>query len=125
METSNRRIEVSTEVRKKMARVFGVTAQTVSNALRFDPLRNTPLAKRIRAMAMEEGGVVMVTLPECETIHDEVNGTMVQTFGNGAKLVVDKHTGNATVFYKSVARMHQDDISVQQLYVLQEYAAGI
>lgn len=123
---SNRRIEVTTDVRNKIERVFGVTRKTVGNALAYRGERGqTDLAKRIRIMALENGGRHMVSWPECETIHD-ASGMMSQVFDNGAKIEVDKHTGDACWFDpKGVKRGEQKNISIQQLYVMQELAASI
>lgn len=118
------KIEVSKEVRDKIVKTFGVTPQTVTNALNYSggTRSESDLAKRIRRMAMENGGRRMAYWPECETIFDEVNGTMVQMFGNGAKLTIDKHTGDAEVEYKGRVMKRDKDISVKMIYVLQEYA---
>lgn len=120
------KIEVSQEVRNKIMKAFGVTSKSVSNALNYTGERGqTDLAKRIRRMAMNNGGRRMAYWPECETIHDEGTGEMVQTFRNGAKLVIRKDTGDAVVYYKGVARQRQENISIRQLYMLQEFAAAI
>jgi len=122
----NRRIEVTTEVRRKIEKTFGVTRKTVANALNYTGDRGqTDLAKRIRVMALENGGRHMVSWPECETIHD-ASGMMRQIFDNGSKIEVDKHTGDACWFDpKGVKRGEQKNISIQQLYVMQELAASI
>ena len=126
MTMNNRRIEVSSEVRSKIMKTFGVTPQTVGNALTYRGERGqTDLAKRIRIMALENGGRHMVSWPECETIHD-ANGYMRQIFENGSKIEVDKNTGDACWFDpKGVKRGEQKNISIQQLYVMQELAASI
>lgn len=119
-------IKVSADVRSKIMKAFGVTSKTVYNALSYNSERgNTDLAKKIRVMALNNGGVPTVSLPECECLHDEVKGLMVQTFNNGAVLTIDKHTGNAEVKDpKGKVRMRKEKISIPQLYVLQEYAAA-
>ncbi len=62
-----KRIIVTPEIRKKIAKVFGCSERTVWNALGFDSKRgDSDKAARIRKMAMENGGEVMVTLPEKE-----------------------------------------------------------
>lgn len=121
------KIEVTKAVRELIMKAFCVSNQTVTNALNYSggTRSESDLAKRIRKMAMQNGGRRMAYWPECETIHDEANGMMVQTFANGAVLTIDKHTGNAKVDYLGKTRMRQEDISVKQLYVLQEYAAAI
>ena len=121
----DKRIKVSDDLRRKIAKTFGVTETTVRNALRYDAKKGqTETAVKIRMMAVQNGGVPTISLPECETIHDKKNGTMVQTFGNGAVLIIDKSTGNARVDYKGETRMRQENILVTQIYVLQEYAAA-
>ena len=125
MEIYDKRIKVSDDLRRKIAKAFGVTETTVRSALRYDPKKGqTETAVKIRMMALQNGGVPAVCLPECETIHDEASGLMVQTFGNGAKLIIDKSTGNARVDYKGQTRLKQENILVTQIYVLQEYAAA-
>lgn len=126
MESNNRRIEVTGEVRSKIMRTFGVSRQTVGNALTYRGERGqSDLAKRIRVMALENGGRHMVSWPECETIHD-ADGMMHQTFDNGSKIEVNKNTGDACWFDpKGVKRGEQKNISIQQLYVMQKLAASI
>jgi hypothetical protein len=119
------KIEVSKEVRTKIAKTFDVSDVMVSYALTYNKSRgNSDLAKKIRKMAMENGGRRMAYWPECETIHNEANDTMIQIFGNGAVLTIDKHTGDARVDYKGKTMMKKEDISVKELYVMQEYAAA-
>lgn len=122
---NNRRIEVSSEVRSKIMKTFGVTRQTVGNALNYRGERGqSDLAKRIRIMALENGGRHMVSWPECETIHDS-SGMMRQVFENGSKIEVDKRTGYACWFdHKGVKRWEQKNITIPQLYVMQELAAS-
>ena len=66
-----RYIHIKREDREFIMRAFGVTERTVFNAIRFDEKRgNTDLAKRIRKLAMERGGIIMVKHPEMETLFD-------------------------------------------------------
>lgn len=121
----NVKIEVSQEVRRKIEKTFGVTGKTVSNALNYTGERGqTELAKKIRKMAMENGGRRMAYLPAFETAHTH-NGVMEQTFDNGAKLVADMHTGAVDVFDpKGVLRHQKENVSIPELYVLQNMAAA-
>lgn len=125
--TGKVKIEVGQEVRKKIMKTFGVSNQTVVNALNYSggARSQSDLAKRIRRMAMENGGRRMAYWPECETIHDEGTGEMVQVFDNGARLSINKQTGDAVVYYNGVIRQRQENISIRQLYTLQEFAAAI
>ena len=121
----NVKIEVSQEVRRKIEKTFGVTGKTVSNALNYTGERGqTELAKKIRKMAMENGGRRMAYLPAFETAHTH-DGVMEQTFDNGAKLVADMHTGAVDVFDpKGVLRKQSENVSIPELYVLQNMAAA-
>lgn len=90
---------------------------------RMTPQRGyTDLASRIRVMALNNGGRHIVCLPECETIHNENDGTMVQTFGNGAKLILYKKTGDIEVEFKGTVRLRRKDARVSQIYEIQDYA---
>lgn len=118
-------IHIPMSERKAIAKTLGVTQQSVKNAITYDPERgNTPLAKRIRKMAMEKGGVVMVTLPEVETLFDH-DGYMHQYMPNGAEIIVDKDgTGDCTVTHGG-KELHWKAISVKQLGEIQKLAASL
>lgn len=121
-----KRIKVSDDLRRKLAKLFKVTETTVRSALRYDLKKGqTDTAVKIRVAALQNGGVPCLTLPECETIHDEENGTMVQTFGNGAQLVIDKTDGTAVALYKGRAHKRWENVMVSEIPVMQEYTAGI
>lgn len=122
----NVKIEISKEVREKIKRTFGISDAMVSYALNYNEQKGqSDLAKKIRKVALENGGRHMVSWPECETIHD-ANGMMTQTFDNGSKIEVNKNTGDACWFDpKGVKRGEQKSITIQQLYVMQELAASI
>ena len=121
---SLRTIKVSNEAKKKLAKVFNCTERMVYKALCFES--DTPLAQKIQHVAIHDmNGWVEVAYPECETIHDEGKGEMVQTFGNGAVLRLVKNSGDAIVDYHGETRLHMENISVSQICFLQEYAAGI
>ena len=95
-----RYIHIMKEDREFIMKALGVTERTVFNAIRFDEKRgNTDLAKRIRKLAMERGGIVMVVIPEIETLFDADN-YMRQYFPNGALLEISKDDGNAAIYFK-------------------------
>lgn len=125
MET-NKIIEVSSETRQKLMSAFGVTGKTVSNALRYDQHRgHTSLASRIRVMALELGGRMMVTSPVMDTIHTS-NHEMLQEFANGAEIRVDMRTGTAVLRDShGVVRAQQHDITIPELYAMQERASHL
>lgn len=118
-----RQIEVSKEVRENIEKVFGCSRMSVWRALSFTD--HSEMSKRIRVYAIKNGGVTVVTAPECETIHD-ANGYMRQWFTNGACIEVDKNSGHADVFDRHGRKMQEQDIvTIPQLYMLQEFAAAL
>ena len=115
-----KRIDTTRELRQKAMKLFNVTEQTVFNAIGFDSRRgDTDRAKRIRSYILQNGGTVMVELPEVETIHDS-EGMMRQYFPNGAMIEVDKNTGNLTAYYKGERVMQLSNLSVRELTQTQD-----
>lgn len=101
-------------------KVFGVTEQTVFNAIGFDSKRgNTDKAKRIRSYLLQNGGVMLVELKEVETIHD-ADGYMRQYFPNGAMIEVDKKTGNLKGYYRGKEVMDFKDVKIRHLQDIQQ-----
>ena len=88
-------ITATAETRSKIEKVFKVGPQTVWRALRYKG-KGTDTERRIRKMAIECGGIVMVVVPEMETMYD-ADGYMRQYFPNGAMLEIDKTSGFAAI----------------------------
>lgn len=89
-------IYVSKKNLGELSKVFKTTRQTVWGALNFKT--NSLLARKIRFTALREfGGVPSWKPTEFETYFDEVAHMMVQTFGNGVKIVVLLETGTAVL----------------------------
>ena len=117
-----RYIEVSDENRDFLVRAFGVTRPMVSMSLNY--MRSSALGAKIRHLAIERGGVRMVSLPEFETIHD-ANGMMTQTFPNGARLEFNKSDGSVTVVWNDKAICRYDNPQVSKIREIQDLAASI
>lgn len=117
------KIEVSQKVRDKIEKTFGVSRTMVSYALNYNEQKGqSDLAKRIRKMAMVNGGRRMAYLPAFETAFCH-NGIMTQLFDNGARLTADMHTGRVEVKDpKGVVRKVSENASIPELYVLQNMA---
>ena len=105
---------------------FNISGVMLSYALNFDKKRgNSELAKKIRTLALQRGGVLMNELPECETIHD-ANGMMLQAFANGAMMKIDKNSGAfETKDRKGNVVRKGHLVKFDELYVEQEFAAGL
>lgn len=86
-------ISVTKDQKAFLQKAFGVSGVMVWYALTYDEKRGqTALAKRIRRLALERGGVELVTLPMSEVVHDN-EGMMSQWFANGLMWECDKKTG--------------------------------
>lgn len=86
-------ISVTKSQREFLLKAFGVSEQMVSYALNYrSPQCESDLAKRIRSLALQRGGFVMVCAPESEVVHDAEN-MMRQHFANGWMWEGNKRTG--------------------------------
>ncbi len=76
-----------------MRKAFGVTEQMVSWALNYNPQKGqSDLAKKIRSLALQRGGFVMVCAPASEVVHD-AEDMMRQYFDSGWMWEANKNTG--------------------------------
>lgn len=115
-------IDVSKEVRRKIANTFSVTERTVFNALNYDDERGfSQLALRIRSFAMQNGGVVMTAQPEEEVVYDS-EGNLRQYFSNKAMIEIDKQSGDCTLYWDGEKMIDFEDIKVRELESLQTIA---
>lgn len=90
-------ISVTRENREFLQKAFGVTNAMVTYALTFHAKwGQSDLAKRIRSLALQRGGFVMVCAPASEVVHD-AEGMMRQYFDNGWMWEADKKSGKLTV----------------------------
>lgn len=122
-----RYIHIQKADREFILNLFKVTGRTVDNALRFDAERgNTDLARKIRKVAMEHGGIVMVVSPEAETLFD-ADGYMRQYLPNGVLLEFEKEAGNGgcNVYLKGDMVRRYDNVQVRDILAIQNWAATL
>ena len=122
-----RYIHIQKADREFILNLFKVTGRTVDNALRFDAERgNTDLARKIRKVAMEHGGIVMVVSPEAETLFD-ADGYMRQYLPNGVLLEFEKEAGNGgcNVYLKGDMVRRYDNVQVRDIPAIQNWDATL
>ena len=120
-----RYIHIKKEDREFIMKALGVTERTVFNATRFDEKRgNTDIAKRIRKLALERGGIIMMVIPEMETLHDADN-YMRQYFPNGAMLELSKNDDSADIYFKGERVWHSEQVMISEINGLQERAMSL
>lgn len=118
-------IHIKKEDREFIMKAFGVTERTVYNAIRFDEKRgNTELAKRIRKLAMERGGIVMTVIPDVETLYD-ADGYMRQYLPNDVLLEFSRENGGCDVFHKGMKVRHYENVLVKDIPEIQNWASTL
>lgn len=113
-----KQILTDNETKTFLMKAFGCSRQAVWQALNFR--RDSDQARKIRQLALKRGGKLTDGyMPKCETTHEEVEKTMTQTFGSRVKLVVDKETGDVSVYVDGQLKESYKDITVPDLMQLQ------
>lgn len=113
-----KQILTDNETKTFLMKAFKCSRQAVWQALNFK--RDSDQARRIRQLALKRGGKLTDGyMPKCETTHEEVENTMTQTFGPRVKLVVDKETGDVSVYVDGQLKDSYKSITVPDLMQLQ------
>lgn len=120
--TVQRHIEVGADVRKRIMQELGITEGGLSLALNYK--RDGEGARKARALALELGGEVYCTIPECETIHD-ADGKMIQVFDNGARLIIDKGNSEGRIEHNGKLVSLHDHVTINMLGGLQDLASNL
>ena len=110
------------EAREELRRAFGVTSRMVDKALHNDS--DSDLAKRIRSLAMQKGGVLMAAAPLCETFFD-ADGVIRQYFPNGALLSLSKADGGCELWFDGRLVDRWDRVLLSDLEGIQERAESL
>lgn len=114
----SRQILTDKETKHFLMKAFGCTQQAVWQALTFKS--DSEKARRIRMLALKRGGKLADgCVPECDTVHNEADGTMVQTFGPRVKIVYDRETDATKVFVDGKRTDVYDGLSIEGFMKLQ------
>jgi hypothetical protein bfra3_16293 len=120
-----RYIHIKKEDRIFLAEAFKITEKSVFNALTYDAKRgNTELAKRVRKLAMDRGGIIMVEAPELETLFD-ADGYIRQYLPGDVLIELSKTDSSCVVFKKGVRVNSYKDVMLSDIPGIQAYAAGL
>ena len=123
---NKRYIHITKADRDFIAKALNVTEKTVYNAIRFDDRRgNSELSAKIRKLAMDRGGIVMVVIPEIETFHDYDN-VMRQYCPNGVFLIeLDRNDGSGQVIFKGKTVKTYEHVMVADINQIQAFASAL
>ena len=118
-------IHIKKEDRDFIAKAFGVGNKTIRNALHYDDERGgSELARRIRRLALERGGIKMVEAPESEVLFDS-DGYMRQYMQGGVLLEFNLEEGSCTVYKEGEEVRRFLDVFVRDVPFIQEWAEGL
>lgn len=120
--TKRRYIHVTREDREFLAKAFGVSSVTVWKALKFE--EDTETIRKIQEAAKKRGGIVMVVIPEVETLHDYDNVTR-QYFPNGALVELDRNDGTGYVIFNGKTVKTYENVAVKEINGIHEFAAAL
>ena len=117
-------IHIQKSDREFIAKAFKVSKRTVYNAIHFEDMNEgNDLARKIRTLALERGGIVMVEAPELETLHD-ADDYMRQYIGD-VLLEFSKTEPVCDVYKKGVKVRHFDNVMTSDIRGIQDWASGL
>ena len=120
-----RYIHIKKEDREFIMKAFKITQRTVFNAIHFEDMNEgNDLAKKIRRLAMERGGIIMREVPELETLFD-ADGYIRQYLPGDVLIELSKTDSSCVVFKKGVRVNSYKDVMLSDIPGIQAYAAGL
>ena len=123
-----KQILTDNETKVFLMRAFGCTRQAVWQALNFKS--DSDQSRRIRQLALKRGGKLLNSyVPECDTVFNESENTIEQSFGPRVKIVVNRKTRTVKVLVDDNIKDIRIDMSVADFMQLQHetelMAAGL
>lgn len=118
-------IHIKKEDREFIAKTFGITERTIFNATHFEDMsEGNDLMKKIRSLALQRGGIVMVEAPEAEVLHD-ADGYMRYYISGGILLEFSKKEPVCDVFKHGEKVRHYDNVMTSDIQGIQDWAATL
>jgi AAA+ ATPase superfamily predicted ATPase len=117
-------IHIQKEDRKFLAEAFEVTERTIFNATHFEDMNEgTDLMKKIRSLALQRGGIVMVKAPEWEVLHD--SDGYIRYYLGDILLEFSKKEPVCDVFKHGEKMRHYDNVMTSDIQSIQDWAARL
>ena len=117
-----RQIEVSKQTREMLVKTFQTTAVSVWRALSFRD--DSPKSQRIRKVAYQNRGVLLMLTPAMETIHDADNFTR-QYFPGDVLIEANKNNGHVELLKNGEVVKSWDNILFRQIEEIQQEAVKL
>lgn len=113
-------IHMKKEDREFIATALKITERTIFNATHYTDINEgSELSKKIRTLALQRGGIVMVEAPEIETLYD-ADGYMRQYIGD-VLLEFSKTEPVCDVYKKGVKVRHYDNVMTSDIQGIQDW----
>lgn len=117
-------IHIKKEDREFIAQSFGITERTVYNATHYEDMNEgTDLMKKIRSLALQRGGIVMVKAPEWEVLHDADN--FMRYYHGDILLEFSKTEPWCDVFKHGEKVRRFDNVMTSDIQGIQDWAATL
>lgn len=117
-------IHIQKEDREFIAKAFKVSKRTVYNAIHFEDINEgNDLAKKIRTLALERRGIVMIEAPEWEVLHD-ADGYIRYYLGD-ILLEFSKTEPWCDVFKHGEKVRHYDNVMTSDIQGIQDWASTL
>ncbi len=117
-------IHIQKSDREFIAKAFKVSKRTVYNAIHFEDMNEgNDLMKKIRSLALQRGGIVMVEVPEIETLHDS-DDYMRQYLGD-VLLEFSKKEPVCDVYQRGKKVRHFDNVMTSDIQGIQDWASTL
>lgn len=118
-------IHITREDRDFIMKALGVTERSVFNAVMYDECRgNSALARKIRKLAMDRGGIAMVKVPEAECLFD-ADGYIRQYLPNDTLLEFSREDGGCDVFHKGCKVRRYENVMINDIPNIQNWASAL
>lgn len=118
-------IAVTKENREFLIKTFRTTKMAVWRALTFaERGGDSPRARKIRHLAQQRGGILMIAAPAMETMHDADN-FMRQYFPNGVMMECDKNTGRVDIIKDGKSVKNYQHVMLDQFPAIQAEAQSM
>lgn len=118
-------IHIKKEDREFIMKALGVTERSVFNAVMYDECRgNSALARKIRKLAMDRGGIAMVKVPEAECLFD-ADGYIRQYLPNDTLLEFSREDGGCDVFHKGCKVRRYENVMINDIPNIQNWASAL
>lgn len=128
--SNEKQIFLPVEIKKEIIKSFKTTKETLWAALNYKTDSN--FARMLRAAAFERGGVlypdpkrVAGYTPQCDTVFNHSEKTMIQNFGVRVKLIANLSNGEMSLFVDGEQKATFDNPHLNELSEIQVTAQNL